>query len=295
MNFERPGALAIVFPGQGSQFPGMGLELLPRFREMTEIAETLLGLRLAELLEDAGRLADTAFTQPAVFVVSAMSFEAMRQDRDIDRADLMLGHSLGLFGAIHASGRLGFADTLKLVIERGQLMKAAGDGAMLAVMGIDAQGLEAYLLEQGLDSLDIANVNGPEQTVLSGPSQAIERAAHDLQQRGLRAVQLNVSGAFHSRYMETARVALSRYVERVTFSPGTCPLISTTHGGPVPDTHLLEEIVFQLTSPVRWLQTIQVLRQRYSLLDFIEPGPGQVLTRLIAAIDAHHQSKEASR
>ncbi|WP_024684160.1 ACP S-malonyltransferase [Pseudomonas syringae] len=295
MNFERPGALAIVFPGQGSQFPGMGLELLPRFREMTEIAETLLGLRLAELLEDAGRLADTAFTQPAVFVVSAMSFEAMRQDRDIDRADLMLGHSLGLFGAIHASGRLGFADTLKLVIERGQLMKAAGDGAMLAVMGIDAQGLEACLLEQGLDSLDIANVNGPEQTVLSGPSQAIERAAHDLQQRGLRAVQLNVSGAFHSRYMETARAALSRYVERVTFSTGTCPLISTTHGGPVPDTHLLEEIVFQLTSPVRWLQTIQVLRQRYSLLDFIEPGPGQVLTRLIAAIDAHHQSKEASR
>lgn len=295
MNFERPGALAIVFPGQGSQFPGMGLELLPRFREMTEIAETLLGLRLAELLEDAGRLADTAFTQPAVFVVSAMSFEAMRQDRDIDRADLMLGHSLGLFGAIHASGRLGFADTLKLVIERGQLMKAAGDGAMLAVMGIDAQGLEACLLEQGLDSLDIANVNGPEQTVLSGPSQAIERAAHDLQQRGLRAVQLNVSGAFHSRYMETARAALSRYVERVTFSTGTCPLISTTHGGPVPDTHLLEEIVFQLTSPVRWLQTIQVLRQRYSLLDFIEPGPGQVLTRLIAAIDAHHQSTEASR
>lgn len=295
MNFERHGTLAIAFPGQGSQFPGMGLELLPRFGEMTEVAESLLGLRLAELLQDADRLADTAFTQPAVFIVSAMSFEAMRQDHDIGRPDLMLGHSLGLFGAIHASGRLGFADTLKLVIERGQLMKAAGDGAMLAVLGIDARALEMLLLELGLDSLDIANVNGPEQTVLSGPSQAIERAVQDLQQHGLRAVPLNVSGAFHSRYMETARVALSRYVEHITFSPGSCPLISTTHGGPVPDTHLLEEIVFQLTSPVRWLQTVQVLRQRYPLLDFVEPGPGQVLTRLVAAIDAHHSSKEASR
>lgn len=174
-------------------------------------------------------------------------------------------------------------------------MKAAGDGAMLAVLGIDAGNLEMLLLEQGLDSLDIANVNGPEQTVLSGPSRVIERATRDLQQRGLRAVPLNVSGAFHSRYMETARVALSSYVERITFSPGTCPLISTTHGGPVPDTHLLEEIVFQLTSPVRWLQTVQVLRQRYPLLDFVEPAPGQVLTRLVAAIDAHHSAKEASQ
>lgn len=274
---------AWMFPGQGAQHVGMGLDLLARFPRERDCAEDILGLRLAELYADAARLRDTRFTQPAVFVASHLAALALRED-GVPEPDLVLGHSLGLYAALTVAGVLSFPVATKLVDERARCMKAVGEGAMLAVIGSGVGAVGDELLRLDLTGIDIANDNAPDQIVLSGPPDEIERAAGALAGGDRRCVMLGVSGAFHSRYQEPARLAFTRAVLDAPLSPAGLPVVSTTSGGVVPDTHMVEELTFQLVRPVRWRQTVERLLRVHPGLAFREVGPGQVLTGLVEKI-----------
>ena len=276
--------LAFMFPGQGSQNAGMALDLLERFSEEKRQADEILGYDLADLCRDEARLRDTKFTQPAVFVASHLAYRALIEDGE-RQPDLVLGHSLGLYAALCAAGVLDYPDALRLVDRRAAHMKVAGKGTMLAVIGAGKDELAQDLLAHDLTGIDIANDNGPEQIVLAGKPDDIDRAARILARDDRCCVPLAVSGAFHSRYQEPARLAFTEDVIAIKRRPARIPVVSTTSGGIVPDSHFVEELTFQLVRPVRWYDTVRHLRRSYPAIEWREVGPGRVLTGLVTAIE----------
>lgn len=272
-----------MFPGQGSQFPGMGGELLARYPRQCKQADDILGYSIAALCagDDPRRMASTAFTQPAIFFVSCLAW-LERNAGGAVMPSLLIGHSLGLYAALFAAQCFDLETGLRLVAKRGELMAAVEGGAMAAVMGDAVEHLPELLLEHQFHGLDIANYNSPQQAVISGKAEEIEAACKALVSHDLRCVRLPVSGAFHSRYMEPARL---RYVAFLQHQALGCPggqVISSTSGERLGAAHLLEEMSLQLVRPVRWAQSIAALRARNGEITFEEIGPGQVLTRLDA-------------
>jgi [acyl-carrier-protein] S-malonyltransferase len=261
---------AILFPGQGSQTPDMRDVVAARRPDLLELAASIVG-------EDPFPRAErgTDFAQPAIFCASLAGWDALGSPD----GDFMAGHSLGELGALVAAGAIAERDGLALVTLRGRLMQdageRAGDGSMLALMGAGAAENAQQLAET--HGLAVANDNSPQQVVLSGASEALPAAAADAKELGLRAMELSVSGAFHSPMMASAVPEFTAALQRVEISEPRVPVISAVTAQPFDD--IRRELADALTSPVRWRETLLKLHE-LGATRFVEVGPGRVLTGL---------------
>jgi trans-AT polyketide synthase, acyltransferase and oxidoreductase domains len=275
---------AVIFPGQGSQALGMGGDLFDRFPELTATAGEVLGYSIATLCREGprGQLDQTQFTQPALFVVNALTYLARRQDGE-PAPDYFAGHSLGEYNALCAAGAFDFATGLRLVRERSRFMAAATGGGMAATIGLSEEAVRGALARGGLSGIDLANHNGPDQFVLSGPRELIESAREAVLAAGARYLPLRVSGAFHSRYMEPARREFQQVLAECEFHPLEVPVVANVTGRPYEPGSVLATLAEQLVRPVRWEQSVRHLLAA-GVTTFEEVGPGQVLTGLVRKI-----------
>lgn len=275
---------AYLFPGQGSQRIGMGGTLFDAFPEITAAADEILGLSIKKLcLEDPDRrLGQTQFTQAALYVVGALAHRQRAKETG-ERADFAAGHSLGEYNALEYARAFSFEDGLRLVKKRGQLMSAAPKGTMAAVIGPSADQVSAILAENGLKSIDVANYNAPNQIIIAGPEPDICAAQPCFEAHRAMFMPLNVSGAFHSRYMQAARDEFAAFLEGFSFSAPQIPVIANTSARPYRAGEIARTLTDQITSPVRWLDGMNVLLQS-GVTDFIELGSGDVLTKLTKTI-----------
>lgn len=275
-----------VFPGQGSQQKGMGgKELFDQFGELTKVADSVLGYSIKKLcLEDPeNQLGKTQYTQPALFTVNALLY-LQKLYKSGKRPDFVAGHSLGEYNALFAAGAFDFETGLKLVQKRGLLMSQARGGGMAAVIGLAADRIEELIKENRLTGIAIANYNSPSQTVISGPGADITRLNSIFEPAGGRYIPLNVSGAFHSHYMNDARKEFEEFLRSFTFSTALAiPVISNINARPYSPEDVKSNLINQMTQPVRWIESVRYLMGQGDM-EFEEVGPGNVLTRLIQVI-----------
>lgn len=285
---------AVVFPGQGAQRRGMGRELFDAFPSLTEQASDVLGYSVRELcLEDPERrLRNTEYTQPALFVVGALAYLKWQEETGRSGA-YFAGHSVGEYVALHAAGAFGFETGLRLVQRRGLLMSQAEGGGMAAVLGLGAKELTELLRDGGFVSLSLANDNTPDQQVVSGAAHEIGALEAYLHERGVRGVRLNVSGAFHSPLMRPAQEAFAAYVRGFTLGDAAAPVISNVTARPYPPGGTAELLVRQISSPVRWTESVRHLLD-LGVEEFTELG-GSVVAKLVRQIrEAHRAGADAS-
>ena len=274
---------AYIFPGQGSQFPGMGQDLYKEHKELMEKANGILGFRLTDIMFEgsADDLKATRVTQPAIFLHSVL----LALDRK-EQADMVAGHSLGEFSALVAAGAVSFEDGLRLVALRASEMQKCCEktpGAMAAVINLPDGVIEEVCA--GIPGVVPANYNSPGQVVISGEDAAVDEACIRLKAAGAkRALKLPVSGAFHSPLMEPARAALAKAIDETPFLAPRCPIYQNVSARPTTDPALIKEnLLKQLTSPVRWTQTVQNMLAD-GATTFVELGPGTVLQGLVKRI-----------
>ncbi|MFF0728295.1 ACP S-malonyltransferase [Streptomyces sp. NPDC004134] len=274
---------ALAFPGQGSQHKGMGAQLFGRFPEEVARADEILGYSIEELCRDdvEGRLQNTEYTQPALFVVNALSHLAHRAEGGAEPA-YFAGHSLGEYNALHAAGAFDFATGLRLVAKRGELMSRVADGGMAAVVGLSAEQVAELLGRPGLENLSIANYNNPTQIVVAGPREDVAgaRAVFEEAGAGLFTV-LRVSGAFHSPYMSAIQGEFAEFLNGFTLAPPAVPVISNVTALPYED-DVAAALVRQLDHPVRWTDTVRYLIAQ-GVSDIKPVGPGRAMRGLIKA------------
>jgi malonyl CoA-acyl carrier protein transacylase len=284
---------AYLFPGQGSQRVGMGDALFDAFPELTAAADAILGYSIRDLcLRDPERqLGQTQYTQPALYVVNALTCRKHMQTTG-DRPDFVAGHSLGEYNALECAGAMSFEDGLTLVKERGALMAAAPKGAMAAVIGVTADKIAEILTENGLNAIDIANYNANNQTVISGLEADIRNAQASFERHRAMYIPLNVSAAFHSRYMRPARDEFGAYLRNFTFAAPTIPVVANTNALPYQAGDVARNLEQQLAQSVRWLDSMQFLLKQ-GVTDFLELGPGDVLTKLIKSIKSQFKPDAA--
>ncbi len=279
---------AILFPGQGSQTVGMAkahYEESAAVKEMFDQADEMLGYSLTGIMFEGPdeKLMQTQYTQPAIFLHSAALYKTLNL-----KPDVTAGHSLGEFTALVAAGSLHFKEALELVALRGKLMQEAGEvnpGSMAAIIGMDDSVVDEICKEASdiiKKPVVAANYNCPGQLVISGDTKAVDKAVELAKERGCRiAKKLPVSGAFHSPLMESALDGLKEKVEQVQFSDATFPVYSNYTAKPSTDAATLKEnILLQLTNPVRWTDTLKNMADS-GVNDFIEVGPGKVLQGLV--------------
>lgn len=275
-----------MFPGQGSQARGMGAALFDEFKELTDKADKVLGYSIKELcLEDPRReLSKTQFTQPALFVVNAMSYYKKIQDGGA-RPDYLAGHSLGELNALLAAGCFDFEVGLKLVQKRGELMSQAPSGAMAAILNASKEQIETVLKDNGLGNIDIANYNTPAQIVISGAVDEIRKAERLFQGGKVLYYPLNTSGAFHSRFMRPAREKFQSYLKRFKFNDPSIAVIANVTARPYGSGEVVENLSRQVSSTVRWSESIQYLMaldgEGAEPMQFEEVGHGDVLTKMV--------------
>lgn len=269
-----------VFPGQGSQFKGMGADLFARYPRLVSQADEIVGCSLRRLcLEDPDQLlGQTQYTQPALFVVSALSY-LHKREKEGAAADCFAGHSLGEFNALHAADAFDFETGVALVAERGRLMAQAPKGAMAAVIGLGEERVRALLAGSAFTQIDVANANSALQTVVSGTCDEIERCEAMFVAAGARYVRINVSAAFHSRFMRGVEEQFAAHVAGVRFRPLAAEVISNCTAQPYPRTDYQSLLVRQISQPVRWYESMSRLLARGPVA-LTEIGPGDVLTHL---------------
>jgi [acyl-carrier-protein] S-malonyltransferase len=280
---------AYVFPGQGAQYPGMGKALYENHeigKELFEQANEMLEFRITELMFEGPEedLKQTKVTQPAIFLHSVILAKTLKSFQP----DMVAGHSLGEFSALVANGCLSFEDGLRLVSKRAEAMQKACEAnpsTMAAIMGLDDETVEQVC--QDIDEILVpANYNSPGQVVISGSIKGVDQAVAAFQEKGAkRAVKLKVGGAFHSPLMEPAKKELEKAIHETTFNKPVCQIYQNATASPSdkPD-FIKENLIKQLTSPVKWTQTI-----KHMIADgaesFTEVGPGKVLQGLIKKVD----------
>ena len=279
-------SIACLFPGQGSQSKGMGRDLFDRFADWTREADVVLGYSIRDLcLTDAdGKLAKTEYTQPALFVVNAMTYRAWQEGGQPAPA-FVAGHSLGEYNALLAAEVFDFATGLRLVRERGRLMGEVHGAGMSAVIGLDPDAIRRVLdATPAGRALDVANFNSFEQTVIAGPKPELAEIKPALETAGARAViPLNVSAPFHSRYMQPVQMTFETFLGGFTFQPPTIPVVSNLTASPYAADTIRETLAGQIANSVRWLDSVLYLLKQ-GVSEFEESGPGSVLTKLVAQI-----------
>ncbi len=281
---------AYIFPGQGSQFPGMGKDMYinnPAARKLFDKADVILGFGITRLMFDGAEedLKQTKVTQPAIFLHSVIMAVMLG---DSFKPGMAAGHSLGEFSALAATGAISFEDGLRLVARRAEAMQKACEAtpsAMAAILGLDDEVVESVCKE--IDEVVVpANYNSPGQIVISGSFSGIDRAIEKLTLLGARrAVKLPVGGAFHSPLMESARAELARAIETTVVNEPVCPVFQNVNANPSQQPDVIRRnLVDQLTSPVRWTQTIRNMITA-GATSFTEVGPGSVLQGLVKKIN----------
>lgn len=280
---------AFVFPGQGAQYPGMGKDLFDQFegaRALFEEANDILGFNITQLMFNGTEedLRQTKVTQPAIFLHSVILASTI----EYFKPDMVAGHSLGEFSSLVANRALSFGDGLRLVAARAIAMQQACDAepsTMAAIIGMDDAVVEEVC--KGIDDIVVpANYNSPGQIVISGSIPGIDKALAKLTELGARrAIKLSVGGAFHSPLMEPARRELEAAIVSTPVKKPICPVYQNVTAEPTSDPEIIREnLIIQLTAPVRWTQTvINMLRDGAS--SFTEVGPGKVLQGLIKKVD----------
>lgn len=283
---------AYLFPGQGSQFVGMGkdhYESNPEFAKYVDKANEILGIDLTSILFNGpeDKLKQTEFTQPAIFLHSVALYKTLNA-----KPEMVAGHSLGEFSALVACGAVGFEDALKIVRRRGELMQHAGTqnpGTMAAIIGMEDLAVE-HVCEKAASETGkevvAANYNCPGQLVISGYINAVEKAVEIAKEEGARmAMLLPVSGAFHSSLMQPALDGLREQLENIEINIPNCPIYSNYNALPTSEPEeIRSNLLNQLLNPVRWTQTLQNMIKD-GATSFVEVGPGKVLQGLVKRTD----------
>ncbi len=287
---------SVIFPGQGSQSVGMTKELYDKYdyiKELFKSADDTLGYSISKIILEGPKenLDLTENTQPAIFLASYSIFEMIKKEStfNLDKAKYFAGHSLGEYSALALSGSLNFQDALKLLNERGRAMQAAvpkGTGGMIAVLGVDIKEIN-NLSEDNKENCKcyIANDNSNGQIVLSGLNQDIDKFIDILKKRKIKNIKLPVSAPFHCKLMDKATSIMSNKINNTKFEKPKNPIISNVTGQ---ETHQVEKIkdllIKQIESPVRWRESV-IYMIKNGVSNFIEIGPGKVLSGLVKRID----------
>lgn len=291
-------ATAWVFPGQGSQSVGMGKALAdaePEARQRFAEADDALGFALSDIIWNGpdATLQQTDTQQPALLVVSVVQFEALQRRGQLPDAAFAAGHSLGQYSAAVCTGALPFADAVRLVRRRGQLMQEYGHGAMAAILGMETDAVQALAAEA---MVEVANINAPGQVTIAGRQEDVERAAALAKERGARrAIMLPVSAAFHTSLMRPVADALAPLLEEADLTDPAVPIMANVDGQPISiAADLRAEFIHHIFSPVQWVRAVETMRDA-GITDYLEIGPGNVLSGLIKRTDkeARTQTSDA--
>ncbi|QYF93467.1 ACP S-malonyltransferase [Massilia sp. PAMC28688] len=279
--------LTYIFPGQGSQARGMGADLFDAYPDMTAKADALLGYSIKELCltDPRNELGKTQFTQPALFVVNALSYRR-RLEESGKRPDFVAGHSLGEFNALLAAGCFDFETGLQIVKKRGELMSQADSGAMAAILNASKDQVEAILKDAGLDQIDLANYNSHSQVVISGAVDEIEKAQHCFK-GNMMFYPLNTSGAFHSRFMAHSQKEFTAFLAQFSLGAPQIPVIANVTARPYEDGAVADTLARQIAGMVRWCESVEYLLQLDPAMTFEEVGHGEVLAKLVRSITQH--------
>jgi len=290
---------AYIFPGQGAQFVGMGLDLYENHSEAQELferANEILGFSITDIMFEgtAEDLKQTKVTQPAIFLHSVILSKVLG---DTFKPDMVAGHSLGEFSALVANGTLNFEDGLKLVSQRALAMQKACEiqpSTMAAVLGLEDEVVEKICAE--VEGIVVpANYNCPGQLVISGDVDAVNVACEKMKEAGARrALLLPVGGAFHSPLMEPAREELAAAIESTEFKAPSCPIYQNVTTTAVSNAEEIKKnLILQLTAPVKWTQSVQQM-VKDGATSFVEVGPGKVLQGLVKKIHREAETSSAT-